>query len=88
MTTDPDSFRAIIDSFPGPGRRAVAEAAGVKEGLVSVWYTRDALPAEYWEGVVRGAADLGIPSVTLERLARIAARRTKSKGQPECAPAA
>lgn len=66
-----DSFAAIIDLWPS--NQAFGEDVGVPKGTVAVWKHRNSVPAERWRLMVDAAVRRGIPGVTLERLADIAA---------------
>jgi len=59
-----------------PHIRSLAEDLGVKEASVRKWKDRDSIPAEYWLPLVAAAERRGIPGVTLELLAQIAAHKS------------
>lgn len=71
-----ESASDIIESLGGV--TAVAAALSVPLGTASAWKTRDSIPPEYWETLVAEAVRRGIEGVTLDLLARIAARRRKA----------
>lgn len=66
------SFSAIIDSFGGPGKFAVA--IGIKPGHARAMKTRDAIPSEYWAEVVNAAATHAVQGITTDLLAQLEAQ--------------
>jgi hypothetical protein len=67
------SFRDVIGRWPTT--RAFARDAGCSPTLVRQWRHRDSVPAQYWPGIVDGAARRGIALVDLKLLVQLAARR-------------
>lgn len=75
----PDSFRTLIGLWPST--RAFARDAGCSTTLVRQWRHRDWVPAQYWRGIIDGAARRGIASIDAAWLTGLAARRrVQSKG--------
>lgn len=66
------TFADIIVAFGGYAK--VAEALSIPAGTVSSWKSRNVFPSEHWEKLVATASERGIDGVSLEALARIAAR--------------
>ena len=74
-----DNWDSLITTLSGtaPGALGeVADALGQSLSTVSGWKTRG-IPAPHWAAVVALASDRGIPDVTLEALAELAARKLK-----------
>jgi hypothetical protein len=69
---DMQTFNEIIDAFPSA--KDLASDLGEKPTLIAVWKHRDSIPVARWLEVVAAADRRGIRGVTLEALARIAAR--------------
>lgn len=72
-----DSWDSIIVALCGatPGALGiVADALGQSPSTLSGWKTRG-IPSPHWAGVVALAAERGKPEITLEVLARLAARK-------------
>ncbi|MCY0150593.1 hypothetical protein OEG84_25265 [Hoeflea sp. G2-23] len=67
-----NSFRTIIDQWPSRGD--FAADIGVTPQHATNIYTRDGIPSKYWAALVASASDRGIDGVTLDVLARIAAK--------------
>lgn len=67
-----DSVDAIITAFGGVSR--FGTAVGTTPQAASNMRARGSIPAERWTRVVAEAAARGIPGVTLEALATIAAK--------------
>lgn len=64
---------SIIDALGGTGQ--VAAALSVSDSTVSGWKTRPGgIPAPHWVPLVRLAARRGRDDITLQKLARLAAR--------------
>ena len=74
---EPSTFRAVIGRWPTT--RAFARDAGCSATLVRQWRCRDCVPASYWPGIVQGADKRGIPAVSTDLLARLAARRRSAR---------
>lgn len=68
-------WKSIIVALGGTG--AVAGALEQADSTVSGWQVRG-IPAPHWAGVVALAATRGIPDVTLEVLAELAARKLET----------
>lgn len=71
-----DSFRAVIDLWETDtraGAEALAESIPTTPGRVRKWRQRDSIPGDWWHHVAAAAKRDGKP-VTLELLARLAAR--------------
>ena len=66
-------FRELIAQWPTT--RAFARDAGCTPTLVRQWRHRDFVPAHYWPRIVDGAAKRGIPLISAELLADLAAKR-------------
>lgn len=64
------------------GTGAVAGALGQSDSTVSGWQTppRRGIPASHWAAIVALAAERGVPDVTLEVLAELAARKLEPAG--------
>ena len=71
--SQPDSFRDLISLWPTT--RAFARDAGCSPVLVRQWRHRDWVPAQYWRGIIDGAARRGIASIDAAWLTGLAARR-------------
>jgi hypothetical protein len=69
----PDSFRDLIGLWPTT--RAFARDAGCSPVLARQWRHRDWVPAQYWRGIIDGAARRGIPSIDAAWLTGLAAKR-------------
>lgn len=67
------TFADLIGKWPNAV--ALADDLGVKEVTARAWKSRGAIPSEYWTGVVAAAEKRGLDFVTLDLLARIAARQ-------------
>ena len=65
------TFADIIDAWPS--QKALAEDRSVRPSLVAVWRHRNSIPPAHWKGLVEDARRRGIPGVTLDLLAAIAA---------------
>lgn len=70
------SFSEVIDALGGIA--AVSEDLGAPYPTVGAWKSRDSIPGEWWQPIVRVADLRGIP-ITLEILAGIAAKRRAFK---------
>lgn len=57
-----------------------AADAGVKPNLAAVWKHRDSIPSSYWTRIVAAATRRQIQGISLEMLARIAAKRMSGAG--------
>ena len=68
-----ESFQAVIEALGGPPNFAAAIRVTVNHARVMK--SRNSIPAEYWHPVVEAAAAKGIPEITHETLAKLAARR-------------
>ena len=68
-----DQTKDIIRLWPS--RAALATDCGVRVGVVKQWERRNSIPSAYWAATVAGALTRGIPNVTLECLAQVAAQR-------------
>lgn len=68
-----ESFAAVIDAFGGPG--PFQRATGISDGHARTMKARESIPPEYWPEIVAAAAREGIPGITFETLARLAARK-------------
>lgn len=75
------SFQSVIDAFGGPTK--YAEAIGIPGFHAQSMKTRDSIPPAYWEDTVSAASELGVPGVTLKRLAELAKARPKKRGSSE-----
>jgi hypothetical protein len=72
-----DSWDSVIGIICGDEQGSlgeVADALGQSLSTVSGWKTRG-IPAPHWAAVVALSADRGKPVITLEVLARLAARK-------------
>lgn len=72
-----NTFSAIISLW-----KSAVELAGdidVKPGSVRQWISRNRIPPEYWNSIVRAAAGRGFTEVTLSLLADIAEREGRGK---------
>jgi hypothetical protein len=67
-----NDWKSIIVALGGTG--AVSDALEQWPSTVSGWQTRG-IPAGHWAAVVALASDLGRTEITLEVLARLAARK-------------
>lgn len=79
-----ESFADIIEQWPSAV--AFGEDLGVKDVTARSWKWRG-IPAEYWSDVVAAARHRGIPGITYELLARLAAARRRDRAQAEDATA-
>lgn len=66
-----DSFAAIISEWPSAA--ALARDLGEKEVTVRAWRARG-IPGAYWNRIVAAAQARDLATVTLERLALVAAQ--------------
>lgn len=67
-----DTFRALITAY---GLSDFAADIGVHENTAKQMRKRDSVAPEYWDAWVRRAREREKDGITLERLARIAAKR-------------
>lgn len=69
-----EDWKSIIVALGGTG--AVAEALNQSDSTVSGWQSPDrrGVPAAHWAALVALASDRGIPGITLEVFADLAAR--------------
>lgn len=77
MTESPSTIPELIAAFGG--NSAFARVIGKRPSTVSEQKRSGSIPVEYWDLIIAGAADLGIPGVTYETLARMHIRRTASE---------
>lgn len=71
-----ETFAAVIDAWPSPAE--FAADVGVPLNNARVWKHRDSIPARYWPQVVAGAEARGLVGITLDLLAKLAARERPS----------
>lgn len=67
-----DTFRSLIAAY---GLGEFAADIGVHENTAKQMRKRDSVAPEYWDAWVSRARERGRVEISLERLARIAARR-------------
>lgn len=67
-----NSFAALIDTFGGPSRFAMA--IGIEPSHAGVMKSRNSVPPEYWPRVV-DAGKANKISITYEKLAHLAAAK-------------
>ena len=73
--SDLTSFRSIIELWGAKdahgARLAMANEIGVSAGMVTKWWQRDTIPAEYWSGLLETerAREAGVTSDLLTRFA-------------------
>ena len=70
------SFSEIIDAFGGPPK--FGPAIGIKVPHAGTMKNRDKIPDHHWNDTVAAAERAGIPGVTLEALAKIAAAKKRA----------
>lgn len=75
MLSGMDSWKSIIVALGGTG--LVAGALDQWDSTVSGWQTRG-IPASHWAAVVALASERGVADVTLEALAKLAARKLET----------
>ncbi len=75
MVTD---FKSVIDLWPSPIELAADIGEDVE--LVRKWRQRR-IPAEYWVPIVEAAEKRGFEGITYERLAQLAAEKSKPDDQ-------
>ena len=68
-----DSFAAIIDLWPSA--EAFGDAIGTSGANARKMKARDSIDSSYWESLVAAAIQRGLQGVSLDLLARLAARR-------------
>jgi hypothetical protein len=68
-----ERFASIIDAFGGAG--ALAQILGLRDSHVRTMRARNSIPVEYWPALITAAADRGVPGVTFETMARLAAAK-------------
>lgn len=68
-----NTFSDIISLWPTA--EELARDVGVTGLVVRAWRARGSIPSEYWVSVIGAAERRGIPNVTLELFARLAAVR-------------
>lgn len=68
------SFRSIIELWPS--REAMASDVGATAVVVSKWWQRHNIPAEWWSAVL-GTSIAAEAGVTAEILTGLAARKTE-----------
>lgn len=76
------NFSDVIDRF---GYAEVAALLGKPVGTVSSWRTRNLIPPEFWDALVRAAPDTKAAGLTHELLSRFARERAAlrpSKSSP------
>lgn len=66
------NFSDVIDRF---GYAGMAALLGKPPGTVSSWKTRNLIPPEFWDALVRAAPARGIHGLTHQMLSRFAAER-------------
>lgn len=76
-----NSFRTLIDAFSD--RRALAAALEIDANRIAVFKRRDSIPPAYWRALIDHARAAGVPGVTADALADLAARAGAS---PEPGP--
>jgi hypothetical protein len=74
-----ESFRALIDAY---GLHAFAADIGVREGTAKQMRKRNSVDSVYWNDWVAGAERRGRKNVTLDLLARLAAKRRPERYAP------
>ena len=77
--TEINSFRAVIELW-GPkdawgARAALAAEVGAPASVVTKWWQRDNIPAEWWSSLL-ATEKAALNGVTAERLTALAARET------------
>jgi hypothetical protein len=73
-----NSNQEILGAWPS--LNSVAGDLGQRPGTVRMWKARDVIPPEFWEDLVAASIRRGIAGVTLELLARLAARNRRGGG--------
>lgn len=71
-----DSFATLIDQWPSIA--AFASDIGVSDMHARAMRRRNSVPPEYWSAAVDGALQHGIPDVSYERLAKLAAAKRRA----------
>lgn len=72
------TFANIIDLWPQPAPVTFADDIGEEAGTCRQWRNRETIPPRVWTRVVAAAERRGIPGVTFEGLAKIAADQAKA----------
>lgn len=70
------NFSDVIDRF---GYVKVATLLGKSAGTVSSWKTRNLIPPEFWDDLVRAAPGSDVEGLTHQILSRFAAERAASR---------
>lgn len=69
MSDAPTTVPELIAAFGGPAKYGRVIGKGASTG--SEQKRAGSIPVEYWDLVIAGAADLGIPGVSYETLAKM-----------------
>jgi hypothetical protein len=78
------NFSSVIDAFGGAP--SFAEAVGVSGSHARTMKARNSIPPAYWQRTVAAATLMRIPNVTLDLLARLAAKDIRClEGQGDAA---
>lgn len=73
------TFSELIDELGG--YLAVSEELGVPKGTASAMKTRNSIPPKHWAAITKLAQRLGKPTVTIEMLAGLSARKGDKQGE-------
>lgn len=77
-----NTFSEIISLWPSA--EELARDVGATGLVVRAWRARRSIPSEYWVAVIGAAERRGIPHITLELFAKLAASRGKrAQGEGE-----
>ena len=71
----PASFTGVIALWPKPKFDTLAADIGESVAKVGMWSSRDSIPAEYWQVIMRAAKRRGFHVVDADLLVRLAAER-------------
>lgn len=72
-----ESYRDLIDQWPQPSIKTLADDLSVKPNTASKWRQRDKIPPEHWLDLIRAARKRRIP-VNESQLVRLAHRDSLS----------
>lgn len=81
--SSPTTVGELIDAFGGPAK--FARVIGKGASTASEQKRSGSIPTEYWDLIIAGAAEAGVPGVTWESLGRMhvpAERRASSEARP------
>jgi hypothetical protein len=78
-----DTFDDVFTAFGGPAR--LAEAIGIRPFHAQTMKTRRSIPPAYWARIVEAARQRGMKTISVEKLAEMAAARRAEKAREQAA---